>query len=146
MSCALQLLSLRDKTLDEVAKQLTVWRPNLVYFSCGASPITEANHRTLTDLRFKAGDGVHFSFAIFKEMPHYLSSLMLHCVCACSFVHRNDRCLCATGTEVPVGPHDLAAILDGQEIDAVYLDGFATAKHGMAHSKRAWHASIFAVQ
>jgi len=43
--------------------------------------------------------------------------------------------MCAAGTEVPVGPQDLAAILDGQEIDAVYIDGFATAKHGEAHSK-----------
>jgi len=68
MSCALQLLSLRDKTLDEVATQLTVWRPNLVYFSSGASPMTETNHRTLTDLSFKAGDGVHSSFAMFKEL------------------------------------------------------------------------------
>ena len=59
----LQLLMLRDKTLDEVARQLNVWRPNLVYFSSGASPVTEAGHRTLTTLSFKAVDG---------EMMHYL--------------------------------------------------------------------------
>lgn len=53
----MQLLMLRDKTLDEVAKQLTVWRPNLVYFSSGASPVTEAGHRTLTNLLFKAANG-----------------------------------------------------------------------------------------
>ena len=52
-----QLLMLRDKTLEDVAKQLTVWRPNLVYFSSGASPVTEAGHRTLMHLSFKAADG-----------------------------------------------------------------------------------------
>lgn len=36
----------------------------------------------------------------------------------------------ATGPETAVDPQDLAAILDGQEIDAVYFDGFATAAHG----------------
>ncbi|CAL8464121.1 g3656 [Coccomyxa elongata] len=87
-----ELLMLRDKTLDEVARQVNVWRPNLVYFSSGASPVTEVGHRTLTALSFKAADG----------------------------------------TEVPVRPEELATILDGQEIDAVYFDGFSTSVHAEA--------------
>ncbi len=62
---------LRDKTLDEVARQVNVWRPNLVYFSSGASPVTEAGHRTLTTLSFKAADG-EITLSMLEYIAGYL--------------------------------------------------------------------------
>lgn len=123
------MLILRDKTLDEVSAQMQAWRPNMLFFSSGALPKNTEGRRTLMEFTLKDDQGRNCC----NIERHFVGQTCALCLQAKRFLSGCQADVyfpCCAGGDVPVNPDMLASLCEGQEIDAVYIQAFATARHG----------------